>query len=109
MATSGFNLRLFFRKMKKYEIFQISHGVNPEKFRKDLGYDPQNSRQMLTNFGQKPAIFWNFACFGEIVSLFQKPNRTNPENPGNTDGPVRKTEFGGSLKHWWQLGEVPIP
>jgi hypothetical protein len=35
-------------------------------------------------------IFWNFACFGEILSLFLKPNRTNPENSGNTDGPIRK-------------------
>jgi hypothetical protein len=76
--------------MKKHEIFQISHGVNPEKFRKDLGSDPQNSRQILTNYGRKPMIFWNFACFGEILSLSQKPNRTNPENSGNTDGPIRK-------------------
>jgi hypothetical protein len=76
--------------MKKYEIFQISHGVNPEKFRKDLGSDPQNSRQILTNFGKKPMIFWNFACFGGSLSLFQKSNRTNPENSGKSDGPIRK-------------------
>jgi hypothetical protein len=71
--------RLFFWKMKKSEIFQISHGVNPEKFRKYLGSDPQYSRQNLTKFGQKPMIFWNFACFGAPLGLFQKPNRTNPE------------------------------
>jgi hypothetical protein len=55
-----------------------------------LGSDPQNSRQILADFGQKPMNFWNFACFGEILSLFQKPNRTNPENSGHTDGPIRK-------------------
>jgi hypothetical protein len=85
--------------MKKTEIFQKSHGVHSEKFRKDLGSDPQNSTQILTNFGKKPMIFRNFACFGEIISVFQKPHRTNPENSGNTDGPIRNVPD----RVWWKL------
>jgi hypothetical protein len=43
VTRSGFNLRLFFRKMKKSEIFRKLLKTNPEKFRKDFGDDPENS------------------------------------------------------------------
>jgi hypothetical protein len=42
-STSGFNLRLFFRKMKKSEIFRKMLKTNPEKVRKEFGDDPENS------------------------------------------------------------------
>ncbi len=40
-------------------------------------------------------IFWNFACFGEILSLFQKPIRRIPEILTGRSGKFQ-TEFGGS-------------
>jgi hypothetical protein len=69
-ASSGFKLRLFFRKTNKYDTYQVSHGVNPEKFRKDLGSDPQNSRQILTNFGKKTHDFLDFCLFWRNFKSF---------------------------------------
>jgi hypothetical protein len=43
VVPSGFNLRLFFRKLKKSEIFRKLLKTNPEKFRKEFGDDPENS------------------------------------------------------------------
>jgi hypothetical protein len=95
---------IFFWKMKKYEIFQISHGVNPEKFRKDLGSDPQNSWQNLTNFGKKKThdflefcLFWrNFKSFPETKphhsGEFRKYWRADPEGSRQSLAEVKNTE-----------------
>ncbi len=60
--TTSFNLRLFFRKMKKSEIFRKFLKTNPEKFRKELGDIPENSGILRGLFRNSPEGYWAQSC-----------------------------------------------